>query len=195
MKKLTLCFKPSDLAAILREIEPFMSREATRYYICGIFFEISESGKLRMTATDGHKLITKDIGERHVVHNDFAGSEVSFIAADDSIKSMLLALRLKRHAVVAEIIFEQGDKQALFFSVDGITIHSKPIDGTFPNYNKVIPEREHAFTIGLGAPQAQQLLKASVAYPGAKWCFGATEFEPVALEAKGTKIVVMPMRV
>lgn len=192
--KLNLSFKPSVLADYLRELDPFISRETNRYYLCGIFVEVSAEGKVTFTATDGHKLIHRKVDSRHIMTNTFSDA-VSFIMPHDAIKSLLLALRLKRHALVAEIIFEVEPKQALFFSVDGITIHSKPIDGTFPNYRGVIPEREHTFAIGLGAPQAEQLLKAALRYKGAKWCFGATEFDPVVLETKEATVVVMPMRV
>lgn len=109
-----------------------MSTEETRYYLNGIYIHAAESNKtkvLRAVATDGHRLARMEIplptggeGMPGVIMPRKAVGEIRKLLdeADGEIK---LSLSNTKAQVV----------------LDNITLTTKLIDGTFPDYQRVIP--------------------------------------------------------
>jgi DNA polymerase III sliding clamp (beta) subunit (PCNA family) len=122
--------------------------EATRYYLNGVFIEWFENGAIRLVATDGHRLHLIDRGGE-VTETD--SPVKSTILSNESIKELATLANLKLKTL------PKGEKclgvsLALDIGGDGnisvtascgnmeLSAHSfKPIDGTFPNYRRVIP--------------------------------------------------------
>lgn len=102
------------------------SKEATRFYLCGLFVQIEEEN-VRATATDGHRLITA-ISEKDGTHEP-----CEFIIPAD----FLAAFRFKaRGDTSCDLTFEGG-----MITIDfmGRSYTARAIDGTFPDYKRVIP--------------------------------------------------------
>ena len=109
-----------------------MSTEETRYYLNGIYLHAVKSDKvdvLRAVATDGHRLARVEIpqpsgasGMPGIIVPRKAVSELHKLI-EDSESSISIAL----------------SDTKIRFSFEGIVLTSKLIDGTFPDYEKVIP--------------------------------------------------------
>lgn len=106
-----------DMAAMFSPVAFAISTEETRHYLNGVFFRGGESVAV---ATDGHRL-ARNSGP---VLPDFAGVIVPRKAVG------LLPKGIASVAVSQSKIRIVGD---------GMTIVSKLIDGTFPDYERVIP--------------------------------------------------------
>jgi DNA polymerase III subunit beta len=117
------------------------SLDETRYNLNGVYFEVvPETGRIRMVATDGHRLA---LVERT------AGSDVSGLASGVIVPRKGLA-ELKR--LVDE---EDADEVELSFEGNSglarkgdVTLVMRLIEGEFPNYKQVIPKQsDHHLTI------------------------------------------------
>ena len=142
-------FSPEHLVSLQASILSTMiertvyaaSLDETRYNLNGVYFEVlAESEKIRMVATDGHRLALVDRG---------IGSEVESLASDVIIPRKGLA-ELKRlvdeeDADQVEISFDASNGLARTGSV---TLFMRLIEGKFPNYQQVIPTAlEHRLTL------------------------------------------------
>ena len=118
-----------DLRALVDRTRFAISTEETRYYLNGIYLHVVD-GVLRAVATDGHRLAKVDIAAP-------AGSEA------------MPGVIVPRKTVgeLRKLIEESGDDISVSlsdakiqFAFDGAVMTSKLIDGTFPDYERVIPE-------------------------------------------------------
>jgi DNA polymerase III subunit beta len=121
-----------DLASLIDNTKFAISLEETRYYLNGIFLHVPESkkDKLRAVATDGHRL---------------AQAEIPLPSGAENIPSIILP----RKAVgeirkltdgtdgLIEIII--SDTKAKF-NFPNAVLTTKLIDGSFPDYQRVIPK-------------------------------------------------------
>jgi DNA polymerase-3 subunit beta len=109
-----------------------ISTEETRYYLNGVYMHVSESegGKvLRCVATDGHRLARIDTdlpegaaGMAGVIVPRKTVGELRKLLDDDDMKIAVSVSETK-----------------VRFATPDITLTSKVIDGTFPDYTRVIP--------------------------------------------------------
>jgi DNA polymerase-3 subunit beta len=109
-----------------------ISTEETRYYLNGIYIHQTETdGRkvLRAVATDGHRLarVEEDLPEG-------AGSMPGVIVPRKTVGE----LRKLLDEVSGEVEVALSDTR-IQFRVGTITLTSKLIDGTFPEYERVIP--------------------------------------------------------
>lgn len=121
------------LEADLARLAPSISTEETRYYLNGLLFHVAELGgannALRMAATDGHRL--------GVVERDLPGGA-------ETLPDMLVPA--KTVAFMSRLL-KKGEGSVRFkcnasktqIDVARWRITSKLIDGTFPDYTRVIP--------------------------------------------------------
>lgn len=122
-----------DLNRLVDKAKFAISTEETRYYLNGIYLHVSKDGgspMLRSVATDGHRLA-------RVEHPAPSGSE----DMPGIIVPRKTVLELSRLIEDAEGEVEIAVSDAkIRFAINGAVLTSKLIDGTFPEYSRVIPE-------------------------------------------------------
>jgi DNA polymerase-3 subunit beta len=128
----TFGIKASDLKMLIERTQFAISTEETRYYLNGIFLHTVEVGgalKLRAVATDGHRLARAEIEAP-------SGSEgmPGIIIPRKTVGEIQKLVENPE----AEIRFEASDAK-IRLSFGEIVLTSKLIDGTFPDYQRVIP--------------------------------------------------------
>jgi DNA polymerase-3 subunit beta len=107
-------------------------KEELRHYLCGVYFHPVDD-VLRLVATDGNRLAVSSIPLPEGAE-DLAGAIVPTSALDT-------ALTIFKAAAEIHVAFTA---KSVSFSAAGLRLSSKLIDGTFPDYTRVIPERGHA---------------------------------------------------
>jgi DNA polymerase-3 subunit beta len=108
-----------DLAALFAPVQFAISSEETRYYLNGIFFHGTEAGVIAV-ATDGHRL------SRHV------SAPVGAFAG-------VIVPRKTVGLLPKGVVTVQVSDTKIRIQADGFELISKLIDGTFPDYQRVIP--------------------------------------------------------
>ena len=124
--------KAPELRRLFDKAKFAISTEETRYYLNGVYMHVSqgETGKvLRCVATDGHRLARIDAplpegadGMPDVIVPRKTVGELRKLLEDDD-------------AMIAVSVSETKVR----FATPAITLTSKVIDGTFPDYTRVIP--------------------------------------------------------
>ena len=116
----------SQLAEMISDTRFAMSTEETRYYLNGIFFHVKD-GMLRAAATDGHRLSVSAVAYKGV-----------------SIPDIIIPR--KTIGEIAKLLGEvEGDLQIhlsnskIRFDLGQVVLTSKLVDGTYPDYSRVIP--------------------------------------------------------
>jgi len=125
----------SDLLRLVAECSFAIASEETRYYLNGIFLHapdgLDRHEGLRAVATDGHRLVRLALPRP-------AGAE----GMQGVILPRKLVAELGRLASVeGAAMFEVGvSSTKVRFARDDNVLISKVIDGTFPDYGRVIPQ-------------------------------------------------------
>ncbi|MEN8709171.1 MAG: DNA polymerase III subunit beta [Paracoccaceae bacterium] len=110
-----------------------ISNEETRYYLNGVYMHVSDSDGgqvLRCVATDGHRLARID-ADLPAGASGMAGVIVP--------RKTVGELRKLLESDDVEISVSVSETKVRF-ATDAITLTSKVIDGTFPDYTRVIPQ-------------------------------------------------------
>lgn len=121
------------LSAMIERTMYAASADETRYNLNGVYFEVlGDAGKIRMVATDGHRLAHVD---------RIVGADVTGLASGVILPRKGLA-ELKR--LVDE---EDADEIELGFEGNNgvarkgdVTLFMRLIEGEFPNYRQVLPK-------------------------------------------------------
>lgn len=124
--------KAPDLRRLFDKAKFAISTEETRYYLNGVYMHVSqgESGKvLRCVATDGHRLARID-----ATLPDGAEGMPGVIVPRKTVGELRKLLD-DDEATIAVSVSETKVR----FATPAITLTSKVIDGTFPDYTRVIP--------------------------------------------------------
>lgn len=122
----------NDLKSLIDRTRFAISTEETRYYLNGIFLHATRSGEvqvLRAAATDGHRLARVE-----VPLPEGADGMPGIIVPRKTVQELRKLLEEVGQAVRIEL----SDTKIRFDLGDGI-LTSKLIDGTFPEYDRVIP--------------------------------------------------------
>ena len=122
-----------ELSRMIDKTKFAISNEETRYYLNGIFFHKAESNSikfLRAVATDGHRLAQYDIPLPQ------GAEEITGIIIPKKTVFELRKVLDDADGDVSVSLYENKIK----FSFNNLKIISKVIDGTFPDYTKVIPQ-------------------------------------------------------
>jgi DNA polymerase III subunit beta len=122
----------SDLKRLIDKTQFAISTEETRYYLNGIYFHTVEGGgrlSLRSVATDGHRL---------------ARAEIEAPAGSEGMPGVIIPrktvseLQKLVDAPDVKVAVELSDTK-IRFTIGSVVLTSKLIDGTFPDYQRVIP--------------------------------------------------------
>ena len=110
-----------------------VSNEETRYYLNGVYMHVPEGGThLRCVATDGHRLARID-GPLPDGAQDMPGVIVPR-------KTVAELLRLLGQLADDQDVAVSVSETKIRFGTPQVTLTSKVIDGTFPDYARVIPQ-------------------------------------------------------
>jgi len=122
-----------DLKRLIDKTQFAISTEETRYYLNGIYLHAAGTAKaatLRGVATDGHRLAQLDLvqpkgaeGMPGVIVPRKTVGEVQRLIEDND----------------AEVTIELSQAK-IRFTIGNVVLTSKLIDGTFPDYGRVIPQ-------------------------------------------------------
>ena len=123
----------ADLKRLIDKSRFAISTEETRYYLNGIYLHAAENdgaATLRAVATDGHRL---------------AQVEVAMPKGGDGIPGVIVPRKTVHE--ISRMIEDSDDEvqiemstSKIRFTVGDIVLTSKLIDGTFPDYGRVIPD-------------------------------------------------------
>lgn len=118
----------TEMHAWLSFVSPAMSDEETRYYLKGIYMH-GFRGRLSAVATDGHRLA---FSPRSDAWEDGAGG----IVPRDTVKALLSMLDKKSKGAVTIDIFRNASR----VTSQKWELQSRHVDGSFPDYTRVIPK-------------------------------------------------------
>ncbi len=123
----------ADLRRLFEKSKFAISTEETRYYLNGVYFHVAEGedGRvLRCVATDGHRLARIDAPLPP------GAEEMPGVIVPRKTVNELRKLLEEDDAQIAVSVSETKIR----FATPEISLTSKVIDGTFPDYTRVIPE-------------------------------------------------------
>lgn len=123
---------PAEMKALLEKTRFAISTEETRYYLNGVYLHAANNAGasvLRAVATDGHRL---------------ARMEVGLPEGAEQIPGVIIPRKTINE--LYKLVEEGGEKveislseSKIKFAVGDAVLVSKLIDGTFPDYERVIP--------------------------------------------------------
>jgi DNA polymerase III subunit beta len=123
----------SDMKRLIDRTQFAISTEETRYYLNGIYLHAADganAANLRAVATDGHRLAQVELP----LPNGAAGIP-GVIVPRKTVGEVQRLIENNESQVAIEL--SQGK---IRFSIDHVVLTSKLIDGTFPDYGRVIPQ-------------------------------------------------------
>ena len=119
----------SELRFLIERTRFAISTEETRYYLNGIYFHDVGGKHLRAVATDGHRL-----AQSQMVLPEGAGGMPGIIVPRKTVLELVKLLEGEDAEVEVSI-----SSQKIRFASGKLVLTSKLIDGTFPDYERVIP--------------------------------------------------------
>jgi DNA polymerase-3 subunit beta len=127
----------AGLLEMIRRTSFAISTDETRYNLSGVFFEPKDGNKVRMVATDGHRLalIQRELGA------EMASASGAIASGAILPRKGLLELRkLLDEAPEAEVQLAFVDN-LFFFKRADLSMLMRLVDGQFPDYQRVIPKQ------------------------------------------------------
>lgn len=125
--------KSEDLNKLISRTKFSMSPEENRHNLNGIYFH-KEDAKLRAVSTDGHRLSTTYINID--IKENIQGVIIS--------KKTVFEIKKLLDAFTEDVSMSFSANQVQFVFGE-VTFISKLVDGTFPEYKRVIPEATNDF--------------------------------------------------
>ncbi len=130
-----------DLVRMLKSVSYAQSSDETRYILNGVYFSFQD-GKLTLVATDGRRLAL--IGKELQFPAEHAGN---IIIPAKTVTELLRLLEKGKDVKIAfnerQVAFEistEGEAEGL---ADSIYLVSKIVEGSYPNYQQVVPKETH----------------------------------------------------
>ena len=164
-----------------------VSYDERKYALSGILTEIipddanSKAFTLRMVSSDGHRL---NLAEKKIEID--SPSEIERHSAIIPRKG---ANELKRLAEDSEKILVQRDEKFLYASTENAQLIIRLIDGTFPDYNAIIPSEKKRFIefsrqLVLGALKRISIVSPDPSFKGVKATISENFMEIESIEKK-----------
>jgi DNA polymerase III subunit beta len=122
----------ADLKRLIEKTQFAISTEETRYYLNGIYLHVAGTAPnlmLRAVATDGHRLAQVELVAP-------AGAEgmPGIIVPRKTVNEMQRLIEDSNAEIAVEL-----SASKIRFTLGNVVLTSKLIDGTFPDYGRVIP--------------------------------------------------------
>jgi DNA polymerase-3 subunit beta len=134
----------------LRRVRPCMSEEETRYYLNGVHVHAAQNGRgCVMVATDGHRLTAIDLPMPAatgalpgvIIPRQAVGAILTLAKANPSepvhFRVSTKAPRNSEEPNAAKLV--GGDPHLVEIRIGAFRIISKLIDGTYPDYRRLLP--------------------------------------------------------
>jgi DNA polymerase-3 subunit beta len=122
----------ADFKRLLDKTHFAISTEETRYYLNGVYLHIAGSGKsatLRAVATDGHRL-----AQAELPIPSGANGMPGVIVPRKTVNEVQRLVEGSEGEITIEV-----SQAKIRFTLGDVVLTSKLIDGTFPDYGRVIP--------------------------------------------------------
>jgi DNA polymerase III subunit beta len=156
------------LVRVFEKVQFAISTEETRYYLNGVYVHHvpanrvaaynGDNGMLRFVAIDGHRMAVVELPAPRGSEN-MAG----YIIQRDAVKQFLALAKAKgaprtvTFNVHGPLVEKDDDGESrcvvgprLSFTIGNVTLASKPIDGAFPDYARVVPTgNDHAMRVAV----------------------------------------------
>jgi DNA polymerase-3 subunit beta len=116
------------LAAMLAGTDFAICDEASRYYLCGIYLHVAADGRLTAVATNGHILA------RYAIDAPAGSAGMKPVIVPEKTVAMIGRLA----AEAGELAVETSESKIRVAAGEAV-LTSKLIDGTYPDYVRVIP--------------------------------------------------------
>lgn len=122
-----------ELKDVIDRTKFAMSTEETRYYLNGLYIHAKNEGEtkmLRIVATDGHRLAC--------VESPLPNGASAMPGVIVPRKTVAEVRKLLDDTSVEEVVIALSENK-IRFSMEDVALTSKLIDGTYPDYERVIP--------------------------------------------------------
>ena len=130
-----------ELTAMLKSVAYAQSSDETRYILNGVYFNFKD-GKLSLVATDGRRLalVSKEMDVP-------AASAGAIILPAKTVNELTRLLdkgeKLKINFNERRAAFQIATDKDTSGLIDHVYLYSKVVEGSYPNYNQVIPKETH----------------------------------------------------
>lgn len=128
----------ADLSRIFGSVDHCISTEETRYYLNGVYVHSAEGGMCAV-ATDGHKLA--------LYRTKLDWSSMPNMIVPSSLVALLRSKMRKDGNGIIEV--SAPTEMRIIFKSEDWCIKGKVIDGTYPDYTRVIPKKNDGTDISL----------------------------------------------
>ncbi|MCK4525640.1 MAG: DNA polymerase III subunit beta, partial [Candidatus Andersenbacteria bacterium] len=134
--------KSADFKKALTQISPAISSSESRVEITGVFMNLSElnKNKIMLVATDSYRLAEKSIDlEKDNINKEFKnilGNINSVIIPKDTVQELMRSLDESEE--ILEITISENQ---ILFNFGSASIISRLIEGKYPNYKQIIPDK------------------------------------------------------
>ncbi|MFH1561381.1 MAG: DNA polymerase III subunit beta [Patescibacteria group bacterium] len=141
-----------DLMVAISQVNFATASDDTRPVLEAILWSFEKTG-YRVVATDGYRLSLKDVKEAVEVSN---GDKPSFLVPGRSLTEIT---RLTGDEQQIKVGLTK-DKNQVGFILPGLKLVSRLIEGEFPDYQKIIPEKSKV-TVSLSKDEFYQAIKVA----------------------------------
>ena len=133
--------RQEDLVRMLKSVSYAQSSDETRYILNGVYFSFQDE-RLNLVATDGRRLAL--IGKELDFPPEHAGN---IIIPAKTVTELLRLLDKGKDVKIAfnerQVAFEIGTETEAEGLADNIYLVSKIVEGSYPNYQQVVPKETH----------------------------------------------------
>lgn len=137
---------------------PFISGDETRYYLNGVCLD----GDVAVS-TDGHRLACHPLG--------FDASPLGRMIVPRKTVAVL------RNLPAPKAMRRATSKAGVRFRMDGLTLTSKTIDGTYPDWRRIIPNRDGASTLTINRSELLRVTGRIASAIGSRTPYVALAFD------------------
>lgn len=168
-------FPEATFRWLLAAAMPCISTEETRYYLNGVFLH-RHDGALRAVATDGHRIAVRTLNLDSEVPDigmilPQKSAEIALALIGDAEATAEFSWRTptgeterveatKRRAAYDKPVMTKVPERIRFTTAAG-TLTTKTIDGTFPDYARVIPDVSEAKPVTIDKADLARFLRAA----------------------------------
>lgn len=152
VEPITVHIEAGRLNAALKAVKPAISKALTRSYLCGVYMHYVD-GAIRFVATDGQRLSIQ-----YVKTDDDLRALPGVILPPTFVAAVIKATNKgSRRHLDCPIVIRPGNVTA--HPYNEAAIDCEPIDGTFPDYQRVMP-RDEKPKCGIYTFERSELLNA-----------------------------------